>query len=238
MNKVNGDSILILIMNANWIVQLIMLGLFIASLISWSYIFRNIRLLNNIKKADMQFEERFWSGIDITLLYQEQHQNPDAYSGIAKIFFCGFKAFSKLSGQIQTPEVIMESVQQMMRVAVSREQKQLDRYIPYLATLGSTAPYVGLLGTVIGVMNAFRGLAITQQATIAAVAPGIAEALIATAIGLFAAIPAVIAYNRFSSRIEQQLISYEVFSEEFSGILHRRLHLNLEKAEGNKSVSI
>lgn len=222
------NSILPLILSANWIVQLIMAGLLIASVISWSYIFRHIRLLKNMLKADRQFEDHFWSGMDITLLYQKQYESPDTHCGMARIFFCGFKEFSKLSCQIQTPEVVMEGVQRMMRVALAKEQEQLDKHIPYLATLGSTAPYVGLLGTVIGVMNSFRSLTTVQQTTIAAVAPGIAEALVATAIGLFAAIPAVIAYNRFNSRIEQQLASYEVFAEEFSGILHRRLHSKSE----------
>lgn len=219
-----GDSILTLIINANWIVQLVMLGLLIASFVSWTYIFRHIRLLRNIVRADKSFDEHFWSGMDITQLYREQHENPDGNSGLARIFVGGFREFSKLSQQTQAPEVVMEGVQRMMRVAVSREQERLDKHIPYLATLGSTAPYVGLFGTVIGVMNAFRGLATVHQTTLAAVAPGIAEALVATAIGLIAAIPAVVAYNRFNSRIEHRLASYETFAEEFSGILHRKLH--------------
>ena len=219
-----GDSILTLVINANWIVQLVMLGLLVASVVSWTYIFRHIRLLGGTTKADNAFEEHFWSGMDITQLYREQHENTHGSSGLSRIFVSGFKEFSKLSQQTSLPDVVMEGVQRMMRVAISREQERLDRHIPYLATLGSTAPYVGLFGTVIGVMNAFRGLANVHQTTLAAVAPGIAEALVATAIGLIAAIPAVIAYNRFSDRIEQRLASYETFSEEFSGLLHRKLH--------------
>jgi len=221
---VGGDSIVTLIINANWIVQLVMLGLLIASVVSWTYIFRHIKLLRGTTKADKRFDERFWSGMDITQLYREEHESVNENSGLARIFVSGFREFSKLSKQVQAPDVVMEGVQRMMRVALSREQERFDKHIPYLATLGSTAPYVGLFGTVIGVMNAFRGLATVHQSTLAAVAPGIAEALVATAIGLIAAIPAVIAYNRFNGRIEQCLSNYETFTEEFSGILHRKLH--------------
>ena len=221
----SGDSILTLIINANWIVQLVMLGLVVSSVVSWACIFRHMKLLRKTVRADRAFDGQFWSGMDITQLYRTQNNSPDPDSGMARIFASGFREFSRLSQQTQLPEAVLEGVQRMMRVALSREQERLEKHVPYLATVGSTAPYVGLFGTVIGVMNAFRGLANVHQTTLAAVAPGIAEALIATAIGLMAAIPAVVAYNRFNSRIEQRLTTYEAFADEFSGILHRKIHM-------------
>ncbi len=219
-----GDSILTLIINANLIVQLVMLGLIIASVFSWAYIFQHLKFLRLTTRADKVFETTFWSGMDIAELFREQVKKNMVDSGYSRIFISGFREFSKLSQKTNDADAVMEGVQRMMRIGVSREQERFDKHIPYLATLGSTAPYVGLFGTVIGIINAFRGLATAHQSTLAAVAPGIAEALIATAIGLVAAIPAVVAFNRFNSRIDQCLANYETFAEEFSGILHRKLH--------------
>jgi len=151
--------------------------------------------------------------------------NPDNNSGLEQIFRAGFKEFSRMRQQAGVdPDAVMDAVQRSMRVAISKEEERLDLHLPFLATVGSTSPYIGLFGTVWGIMNSFRGLATAQQATLATVAPGIAEALIATAIGLFAAIPAVIAYNRFSARSETLISRYYTFADEFSSILHRRVH--------------
>lgn len=171
------------------------------------------------------FEERFWSGIDLSKLYRQAGSNPDPDSGVEQIFRAGFKEFSRLRQQPGVdPDAVMEGVARAMRVAISREEEKLEASLPFLATVGSTSPYVGLFGTVWGIMNSFRGLATVQQATLATVAPGIAEALIATAIGLFAAIPAVIAYNRFSARSEMLIGRYYTFADEFQAILHRKVH--------------
>jgi biopolymer transport protein TolQ len=167
--------------------------------------------------------------MDLGQLYREVSSDPTPFSGLEAIFRAGFKEFSRLRQQSRDADAVMEAAQRAMRVAFSREQERLETHLPFLATVGSTSPYVGLFGTVWGIMNSFRGLAQAQQATLATVAPGISEALIATAMGLFAAIPAVIAYNRFSTKSDSLLKNYETFAEEFSSILHRRVH-NSEKA--------
>ena len=224
MINVIENSILTLIVNANWIVQLVILGLIIASVFSWAYILYNIKILIATRKSDKAFDTLFWSCMDVSVLFRDQIKKNTLDGGLSLIFVSGFREFSKLSKETKNADVVIEGVQRIMRIAISREQKRFENNIPYLATVGSTAPYVGLFGTVIGVMNAFRGLAVVHQSTLAAVAPGIAEALIATAIGLFTAIPAVIAFNRFNSLIEQYLANYEIFTEEFLGVLYRKLH--------------
>lgn len=218
-------SIWSLVLEASFIVQLVMLTLMAASFLSWVMIFQRRAALARAKKAFKKFEDRFWSGVDLGQLYREANATPNLESGAENLFRAGLKEFTRLTQQGSAdPEVVMNGVQRAMRVAMSREEERLERHLPFLATVGSTSPYVGLFGTVWGIMNAFRGLANVQQATLASVAPGIAEALVATAIGLFAAIPAVVAYNRFSAQADGLLASYETFADEFSSILYRRVH--------------
>jgi len=219
------SSLWSLVSNASLLVQLVMLTLLLASLFSWLTIFRRSLLLRTAKRALGEFEEHFWSGIDLAKLYRQTSAEPDPDNGVEQIFRAGFKEFSRLCQQPGVePGAVMDGVARAMRVAISREEEKLDQGLPFLATVGSTSPYIGLFGTVWGIMNSFRGLAVVQQATLASVAPGIAEALIATAIGLFAAIPAVIAYNRFSARSEQLIARYYTFADEFQAILHRKVH--------------
>lgn len=216
-----------LIANASLLVQLVMLLLFVASIISWTMIFERASFYLKAEYAMDQFESAFWSGIDLGELYRKGSKKleTETIDGVENIFRAGFKEFTRLSQQKGAdPDAIMEGTQRAMRVALSREEEKLEKHLPFLASTASTSPYVGLFGTVWGIMTSFRGLANMHQATIAAVAPGISEALIATAMGLFAAIPAVLAYNRFSAKMDRLLSSYETFSEEFSSILHRQVH--------------
>jgi biopolymer transport protein TolQ len=220
-----------LISNAGILVQLVMLLLMLASVVSWAQIFQRLQVFRKARQAQLAFENRFWSGMDLGQLYKEVNADPTPYSGMEAVFRAGFKEFSRLRQQSRDADAVMEGAQRAMRVAFSREQERLELHLPFLATVGSTSPYIGLFGTVWGIMNSFRGLAQVQQATLATVAPGISEALIATAMGLFAAIPAVIAYNRFASMSDALLKNYETFAEEFSSILHRRVH-NTEQTAG------
>jgi biopolymer transport protein TolQ len=217
-------SVWYLIANAGVLVQLVMLLLLLASVISWALIFQRLQVFRKARQAQLAFEERFWSGMDLGQLYREVNAEPTPFSGMESLFRAGFKEFSRLRQQSRDADAVMEGTQRAMRVAFSREQERLETHLPFLATVGSTSPYIGLFGTVWGIMNSFRGLAQVQQATLATVAPGISEALIATAMGLFAAIPAVIAYNRFSAMSDALLKNYETFADEFSSILHRRVH--------------
>lgn len=230
VNTVDNMSMWSLISNASLLVQLVMLVLIIASIMSWAMIFQRVNLLRAARKSFISFEDRFWSGIDLAKLYRQTGTEPDPNSGTELIFRAGFKEFSRLRQQSGTePDAIMEGVSRAMRVAISREEEKLERSLPFLATVGSTSPYVGLFGTVWGIMNSFRGLAQVQQATLATVAPGIAEALIATAIGLFAAIPAVVAYNRFAAQSETLIARYYNFADEFQAILHRKVHASADE---------
>jgi biopolymer transport protein TolQ len=218
-----------LISNASIVVQLVMLVLVGASVTSWIMIFQKSTMIRAAKRSLETFEERFWSGIDLSKLYRQAGANPDPDSGVEQIFRGGFKEFSRLRQQAGVdPDAVMDGVNRAMRVAISREEEKLETSLSFLATVGSTSPYIGLFGTVWGIMNSFRGLASAQQATLATVAPGIAEALIATAIGLFAAIPAVIAYNRFAARGETLVGRYYTFADEFQAILHRKVHTSDE----------
>lgn len=220
-------SIWSLVLEASFVVQLVMLILMAASFISWVMIFQRSRALSRASKGFKSFEDRFWSGVDLGQLYREVNANPNTENGAENLFRAGLKEFTRLTqNHAADPDMVMNGVQRAMRVAMSREEERLELHLPFLATVGSTSPYIGLFGTVWGIMNAFRGLANVQQATLASVAPGIAEALVATAIGLFAAIPAVIAYNRFSAKSEALLSHYETFADEFSSILYRRVHAN------------
>ncbi|MGI2027075.1 protein TolQ [Endozoicomonas acroporae] len=218
-------SLWALVGNASWIVLLVLLLLVAASVVSWMIIFQRGILLRNAQQAMIEFEDRFWSGMDLILLYKEVQQNEQSGSGVEHIFKAGFAEFTRLRNQgTVDPDAVMEGAQRAMRVAISREQERLEGNLPFLASVGSTCPYLGLFGTVVGIMNSFRGLAVVQQPTLASVAPGIAEALLTTAVGLVAAIPAVVAYNRYASRVEALVSNYEIFADEFSSILHRKVY--------------
>jgi biopolymer transport protein TolQ len=217
-------SIISLIREASAVVQIVMLILALASVVSWTYIFSKYREIRRAVETSDAFEERFWSGIDLSDLYRELVGDDYATEGMENIFMAGFKEFARLKQQGAAPEVVIEAAQRGMRVALTRELDLLDEHLPFLATVGSTSPYVGLFGTVWGIMNSFRSLGAVKQATLAMVAPGISEALVATAMGLFAAIPAVMAYNRYSTDIGRLANRYETFAEEFISVLHRQAH--------------
>ncbi len=225
MSAATDLSFMHLITNASLLVQLVMLALLLASIVSWTMIFNKRLMLNKAKRETNEFEERFWSLEDLTPLYTRVSQKHYDASGMEKIFEAGFKEFARLRKQESIdPEAVLEGAQRAMRIALSKEIEMLEMNLSFLATVGSTSPYVGLFGTVWGIMNSFRALGNAQQATISMVAPGIAEALIATAMGLFAAIPAVIAYNRFSNDVERLINRYDTFTDEFASILHRYAH--------------
>lgn len=218
-------SIWHLVLNASVVVKLVMLVLMSASVASWTVIVQRRAEMARARRASAEFEERFWSGIELSRLYHELDQAPDEASGMENIFRAGFKEFARLSHSTHVdPTAVMNGVERAMRVALAREQARLEYGLPFLATVASSSPYIGLFGTVWGIMSSFLSLANTKQSSLAVVAPGIAEALIATAIGLFAAIPAVIAYNRFASVSDALMADYETFAQEFSAILHRRVH--------------
>ncbi len=213
-----------LIANATLLVQFVMLLLFFASMISWVMIVQRGLYLRNAANTLREFEDNFWSGIDLNQLYHDSGAQ-GAVEGLSSIFRAGYREFNRMTQQGGVdPDAVMDGAERSMRVALSREEERLNRNLPFLASVASVSPYIGLFGTVWGIMNAFRGLATVQQATLATVAPGISEALIATAMGLFAAIPAVLAYNRYSASADSIYSSYETFAEEFSSILHRRVH--------------
>jgi len=213
-----------LIMSASWMVKMVMLVLLAASVTSWMMIFRKRQMLAAAEKGADAFGERFWSGTDLTQLY-EKVSRENSGVGLERIFESGFKEFTRMREQGRmTPGVLVEAAQRGMRIALVRETDRLELHLSYLATVGSTSPYIGLFGTVWGIMTSFHQLANVNQATIAMVAPGISEALIATAMGLFAAIPAVIAYNRYSNQVERLEARYDNFTEEFSSILQRQAH--------------
>ena len=217
-------SIMELVTNASPLVQLVMAALAVASLVSWIMITQRWFFFNkSVRQADA-FEDHFWSGIDLRELYEELNSIDDLTSSEG-LFVAGFQEYMRLEGRAcLDPDAVMQGVQRVMRVSLSRERSRLETHLSFLATVGSTSPYVGLFGTVWGIMNSFRSLANMSQATLASVAPGISEALIATAMGLFAAIPAVIAYNRFSAKMDLLSDRYEDFSEEVIAILHRAAH--------------
>lgn len=218
-----------LIANASLIVQLVMLGLIVISVSSWWVIVKKALVLSAAKRAADQFEDDFWSGTDLASLYARISRQNELIGGMEAIFLAGFQEFLRLRSQpTMDPESVVSGAQRAMRATGSRELDDLEMYLSLLATTGSTSPYIGLFGTVWGIMNAFRALGLAQQATLAQVAPGIAEALIATAMGLFAAIPAVIFYNRYAHEVDRLANRYETFMEEFSNILQRQSY-NLRK---------
>lgn len=210
------------IANAGPVVRVVMMMLALASLASWTFIFQRTLFLRQAKRDYKNFENQFWSGADLNKLYAELNRHKDDLNGLSHIFIAGFKEFSRLSQQHVDNKTILEGSQRAMRIAQAREQDKLEQHLGFLATVGSTSPYVGLFGTVWGIMTSFQALGAVQQATISMVAPGISEALIATAMGLFAAIPAVIAYNRFSTEMDRLSNHYQTFQEEFSNILQRQ----------------
>jgi biopolymer transport protein TolQ len=218
-------SILDLVLHASLVVQLVLASLVLASIISWTMIFDRSRTLKKARRAADEFEQRFWSGGDLSALYRDLGQNEKGVNGLAAIFRAGFKEYVRLRKTDDSePMAVLQGAERSMRVALSREMDRLETNLPFLATVGSTSPYVGLFGTVWGIMHSFHALGNVKQATLALVAPGISEALVATAIGLFAAIPAVIAYNRYSNDVERLENRYDNFLEEFSSILHRQAH--------------
>ena len=218
-------SLFQLVTNASILVQLVMLLLLIASLMSWTMIFRKRTALKHARRCADDFEERFWSGKDLLSMYNLISSRKYSPAGMEKIFEAGFREFARLRKQSGIePAAVLDGSQRSMRVALSREIDHLEIHLSFLATVGSTSPYVGLFGTVWGIMNSFRALGNVNQATLAMVAPGIAEALVATAMGLFAAIPAVVAYNRYSNDVERLINRYDTFMEEFSTILQRQVH--------------
>jgi biopolymer transport protein TolQ len=221
-------SIWALIAGASLPVQFVMLLLFAASVISWAMIVQRGMYLRSADSNFHEFEDIFWSGVDLNQLFGEINaklQDNIRIDGLESVFRSGFREFNRLLQQRGAdPDMVMEGTERAMRVALSREEEKLNVSLPFLASVASVSPYIGLFGTVWGIMQSFRGLANVQQATLATVAPGIAEALIATAMGLFAAIPAVLAYNRYSAQADRLYSNYETFAEEFSSILHRRVH--------------
>lgn len=227
-------SFLGLVLQASFIVQFVMLLLLAASIASWAIILRKRRMLRDAQAGSDSFESSFWSGGDLTGMYREITASDATPAHMAGIFEAGFREFRRLSQQQGIdPERILEGARRSMRVAQLRESERLEESLATLATIGSTSPYVGLFGTVWGIMNSFRGLANVQSATLAMVAPGIAEALIATAMGLFAAIPAVIAYNRYADQVSRLEARFDAFAEEFSTILQRHAHARRQPGAGN-----
>ena len=221
MNVHTDLSFVTLIMHASVIVQAVILLLAILSLWSWWQIFLKLFQLRRAVRETNAFEDEFWKGGDLTELFQRATQ-ARVGGGLEHIFTAGFREYSKHRRQGSTSAVTLDSARRAMRAAYQREIDALEANLAGLATVGSVSPYIGLFGTVWGIMNAFRGLANVSQATLANVAPGIAEALIATAIGLFAAIPAVVAYNRYTHDVDRLAVRYETFIEEFSNILQRQ----------------
>jgi len=224
MNVTHDLSILSLIANASVVVQAIMVLLLVVSVMSWFYIFRKLFAIRQARRDTEDFERAFWSRPDLNALYQSAVNSRHRTGSLERIFEAGFRDYVKLKGQSRAPDSgeLVDGARRAMRATYQREMDYLESHLAFLASVGSVSPYVGLLGTVWGIMQAFRGLANVAQATLAAVAPGIAEALVATAIGLFAAIPAVVAFNRYSHDVDRLANRFESFMEEFSNILQRQ----------------
>jgi len=224
MNITQDLSIIELIVNASLVVKLVMGLLTVVSLMSWYWIFRKGFAIRDARVRTEQFEREFWSGGDLGTLYQSAVNDRHGTGALERVFEAGFREFAKLRGQkTLDPATVVDGARRAMRATYQREIDDLESHLAFLASVGSVSPYVGLFGTVWGIMHAFRGLANVSSATLAAVAPGIAEALVATAIGLFAAIPAVVAYNRFAHDVDRLAVRFESFIEEFSNILQRQI---------------
>ena len=223
----NDFNMLMLVLHASLPVQLVMVVLLVFSIASWVIIFRKKAVLDGARRSADDFEERFWSGADLAGLFREVSGRDRRLTGLEAIFEGGFREFARLRQKRNVDaRTQLEGAQRAMRASLAREVDQLEHNLEFLANVGSISPYVGLFGTVWGIMISFQGLAVMKEATIATVAPGISEALIATAMGLFAAIPAVWAYNRYQTKVERMNVRYETFAEEFSSILQRQSHLD------------
>ena len=223
MNVTQDLSILELISHASLVVKLVMLLLLVVSFMSWYYIFRKAFSIRNARIKTDKFERDFWSGGDLQALFQSAVNDRHGTGALERIFEAGYREFTKLRGQkTLDPATVVDGARRAMRATYQREIDDLEAHLSFLASVGSVSPYVGLFGTVWGIMHAFRGLASMSTATLSVVAPGIAEALVATAIGLFAAIPAVVAYNRFAHDVDRVAVRFESFMEEFSNILQRQ----------------
>jgi biopolymer transport protein TolQ len=231
-------SLIDLVFNAGPVVKLVMALLLAASIASWYMIVQRVLYFRSASAEMLDFEEHFWSGVDLAELYREGNARAadgEIIIGVEGVFRAGFKEFSRLAKQADMDaDAMLEGARRAMRVAMLREEERLEKHLPFLATVGSTSPYVGLFGTVWGIMHSFRGLANTSQATLATVAPGISEALVATAMGLFAAIPAVMAYNRFAARVDVFGKRYDTFVDEFSSILGRQAYALKARARAAK----
>ena len=220
----NDFSILHLMLNASWVVQAVVLILMLVSVFSWAAIFRKILSLSRVKNLNDEFEREFWSGKSLNELFAAATQNAKLAGPMERIFASGMREYQKLrERRISDSGLLMDGARRAMRASLQREMDEIESNLSMLASVGSVSPYIGLFGTVWGIMHAFTGLAALQQVTLAKVAPGIAEALVATAIGLFAAIPAVLAFNRFSRDIDRVANKLETFIEEFSNILQRNV---------------
>ena len=223
-------SLVSLVWRASTLVQLVMLALLAASVLSWFVIFTKHKILKVAREDAVRFEDQFWSGINLADLYSRLKKKNEERRGMARIFESGFAEYARLHKRTTgSGEMLLAGVQRSMKVSLAREEDRLEANLSLLATIGSISPYVGLFGTVWGIMRSFTALGSVQHATLAMVAPGIAEALIATAMGLFAAIPAVIAYNRYSDQVDRLIGSYENFAEEFSTVLHRQSAAELDE---------
>ena len=224
MNAAQDMSILSLIMQASWVVQLVMLILVAASVASWATIFRKAQMLKRVRQLNEDFEQDFWSGSSLNDLYSSATQNAKTGGPMERIFASGMREYKKLRERhISNSAMLMDGTRRAMRASFQRELDVIESGLSFLGTVGSITPYIGLFGTVWGVMHAFTGFASMEQITLATVAPGIAEALVATAMGLFAAIPAVAAYNRYANTIDRIASSQETFMEEFTNILQRNV---------------
>ncbi len=236
----NDLSVLELVRDASVVVQLVMMLLLAASVFSWMIILRKRAELNRTRNDADKFEEEFWSGGDMTAIYRKLDANKQSVFGVASIFESGFREFGRMRQHAQSgvmdAEQVIEGSRRAMRAALLKETDRLERSLAMLATIGSTSPYVGLFGTVWGIMNAFHGLGNAEQATLAQVAPGISEALVATAMGLFAAIPAVIFYNRYADQVSRLELRYDTFVEELSTILQRHAAGRAPQAAPNKGA--
>src|SRR5918911_1492065 len=215
-------SIVTLVLHASLVVQAVMAGLLLTSLVSWTVIFGKLFGLRRVRGRNDEFEREFWAGKNLNDLYNDANQRADRAAALERIFASGMREFMKLrERRVADAGALVDGARRAMRASFQREMDTIESHLSFLASVGSVSPYVGLFGTVWGIMHAFIGLSNLQQVTLATVAPGIAEALVATAIGLFAAIPAVIAYNRFARDIDRIAIQLESYIEEFSNILHR-----------------
>ena len=222
----NDISTINLFLEAGIVVKSVMVILLLISLLSWIIIFERYFFYKKIKNQNIEFENKFWSGEDLNILYDQVDNNDHALSGSSSVFRNAFKEFNRLKSENDVNELDLEGINRSMRVAIARDEEDMNTHLPFLANAGSVSPYIGLFGTVWGIMTSFQGLSDATQATINAVAPGISEALIATAMGLFAAIPAVVAYNRFCSQSDSISQSTTIFAEELASIFYRQVLRN------------